>query len=229
MMSSPVPVRRKNKANASQNIKVFVRCRPMNAQEKAGKSHNIVTVQNSREVVVKERPTDKFAKTFTFDHVFGQDSKQIDVYKAVAKNSVEEVLNGFNCTIFAYGQTGTGKTFTMEGERALDSTTWEEDPLAGIIPRCVNHLFDELRMQKVEFTMRVSFLELYNEELFDLLSAHDDFSKLRLYEDSTKKGSCIIQGLEEVLVRSKTDVYSILEKGIHSTTNGSHSYECPLQ
>ncbi|XP_063849661.1 kinesin-like protein KIF11 isoform X2 [Scylla paramamosain] len=185
----------------------------MNAQEKAGKSHNIVTVQNSREVVVKERPTDKFAKTFTFDHVFGQDSKQIDVYKAVAKNSVEEVLNGFNCTIFAYGQTGTGKTFTMEGERALDSTTWEEDPLAGIIPRCVNHLFDELRMQKVEFTMRVSFLELYNEELFDLLSAHDDFSKLRLYEDSTKKGSCIIQGLEEVLVRSKTDVYSILEKG----------------
>ncbi|XP_045137999.1 kinesin-like protein KIF11 [Portunus trituberculatus] len=213
MMSSPVPVRRRNKANASQNIKVFVRCRPMNTQERAGKSHNIVTVQNSREVVVKERPTDKFAKTFTFDHVFGQDSKQIDVYKAVAKNSVEEVLNGFNCTIFAYGQTGTGKTFTMEGERVPDATTWEEDPLAGIIPRCVNHLFDELRMQKVEFTMRVSFLELYNEELFDLLSAHDDFSKLRLYEDSSKKGSCIIQGLEEVLVRSKSDVYSILEKG----------------
>lgn len=54
-----------------------------------------------------------------------------------------------------------------------------QDPLLGIIPRCVNHLFDELRIQKVEFTMRVSFLELYNEELFDLLSAHDDMSKLR--------------------------------------------------
>ena len=54
-----------------------------------------------------------------------------------------------------------------------------QDPLAGIIPRCVNHLFDELRIQKVEFTMKVSFLELYNEEIFDLLSAHDDMSKLR--------------------------------------------------
>ncbi|XP_050689036.1 kinesin-like protein KIF11-B [Eriocheir sinensis] len=212
-MMSPVPVRRKPKGNSSQNIKVFVRVRPMNALERASKSYNIVGCQGGREVVVKERPTDKFAKTFTFDHVFGPDSKQIDVYKAVAKNSVEEVLSGFNCTIFAYGQTGTGKTFTMEGERVPDSTTWEEDPLAGIIPRCVNHLFDELRMQKVEFTMRVSFLELYNEELFDLLSAHDDMSKLRLYEDSSKKGSCIIHGLEEVLVRSKSDVYSIMEKG----------------
>ncbi|KAG0726958.1 Kinesin-like protein Klp61F [Chionoecetes opilio] len=151
----------------------------MNSQEKASKSHSVVTVSGPREVVLKERPLDKFSKTFTFDHVFGPDSKQIDVYKAVAKNSVEEVLNGFNCTIFAYGQTGTGKTFTMEGERASNTTSWEEDPMAGIIPRCVNHLFDELRMQKVEFTMRVSFLELYNEELFDLLSAHDDMSKLR--------------------------------------------------
>ncbi|KAG0716666.1 Kinesin-like protein KIF11 [Chionoecetes opilio] len=151
--------------------------RPMNSQEKASKSHSVVTVSGPREVVIKERPLDKFAKTFSFDHVFGPDSKQVDVYKAVAKNSVEE------------------------------------DPMAGIIPRCVNHLFDELRMQKVEFTMRVSFLELYNEELFDLLSAHDDMSKLRLYEDAAKKGSCIIQGLEEVLVRSKTDVYAIMQKG----------------
>ncbi|KAA0195429.1 hypothetical protein HAZT_HAZT002146 [Hyalella azteca] len=77
-----------------------------------------------------------------------------------------------------------------------------QDPLAGVIPRCVNHLFDELRIQKLEFTMRVSFLELYNEELFDLL-----------YEDSSRKGSCIIQGLEEVLVRSKNDVYNVIEKG----------------
>lgn len=67
----------------------------------------------------------------------------------------------------------------MEGEHIPNSLSWEEGTLAGIIPNCVNHPFDELRMQKVEFTMRVSFLELYNEELFDLLSAHDDMSKLR--------------------------------------------------
>ncbi|XP_047479172.1 kinesin-like protein Klp61F [Penaeus chinensis] len=213
-MASPA-MQRKNprKGSSGQNIKVFVRCRPMNSMEKNSKSFSAVECQQNREIIVRERPLDKFTKTFTFDRVFGPESKQIDVYKAVAKNSVEEVLSGFNCTIFAYGQTGTGKTFTMEGEHTSELMSWDEDPLLGIIPRCVNHLFDELRIQKVEFTMRVSFLELYNEELFDLLSAHDDMSKLRLYEDSARKGSCIIQGLEEVLVRSKSDVYSVLEKG----------------
>ncbi|KAK3856219.1 hypothetical protein Pcinc_037442 [Petrolisthes cinctipes] len=210
-MASPALIRKMRKGNNSQNIKVYVRCRPMNGTE--SKTTSVVECRNNKELVLRDRPLDKSTKTFTFDRVFGQDSKQIDVYRAVAKNSVNEVLNGFNCTIFAYGQTGTGKTFTMEGERTPDNTSWEEDPLAGIIPRCVTHLFDELRVQNLEFSMRVSFLELYNEELFDLLSAHDDLSKLRLYEDASRKGSCIIQGLEEVLVRSKSDVYSILEKG----------------
>ncbi|XP_068249669.1 kinesin-like protein KIF11 [Palaemon carinicauda] len=209
-MASPTTVRKNGRKG--QNIKVFVRCRPLNSIEKNSKAHTCVDC-TSREITVKERPLDKYTKTFSFDRVFGPDSKQIDVYKAVAKTSVEEVLNGFNCTIFAYGQTGTGKTFTMEGERTPDNTSWDEDPLAGIIPRCVNHLFDELRLQKLEFTMRVSFLELYNEELFDLLSPQDDLSKLRMYEDATRKGSCIIQGLEEVLVRSKANVYEVLEKG----------------
>ncbi|XP_045585381.2 kinesin-like protein KIF11 [Procambarus clarkii] len=213
-MSSPsLPRKNGRKVGSGQNIRVFVRVRPMNSTEKNSKSFGIVECQNSKEVIIRERVADKFAKTFTFDRVFGPESKQVDVYKSVAKNCVEEVLSGFNCTIFAYGQTGTGKTFTMEGERTPDNVSWDEDPLAGIIPRCVTHLFDELRMQKLEFTMRVSFLELYNEELFDLLSAHDDMSKLRLYEDASRKGSCIIQGLEEVLVRSKSDVYSVLEKG----------------
>lgn len=213
MASPALPRKNVRKGNSGQNIRVFVRCRPMNASERSSKSSSLVDCQNNKEIVIRERPTDKFAKTFTFDRVFGPESKQIDVYKSVAKNCVEEVLCGFNCTIFAYGQTGTGKTFTMEGEHTPDNTSWDEDPMAGIIPRCVNHLFDELRMQKLEFTMRVSFLELYNEELFDLLSAHDDMSKLRMYEDATRKGSCIIQGLEEVLVRNKSDVYNVMEKG----------------
>ncbi|KAF2352751.1 Kinesin-associated microtubule-binding domain [Trinorchestia longiramus] len=213
-MVSPVPPRKNTRKQCSgQNIKVFVRCRPMNSQEKVARAQNLVECQAGRNVIVRERPQDKFTKTFSFDRVFGADSKQLDVYKCVAKPLVDEVLDGFNCTIFAYGQTGTGKTFTMEGERTQNCTSWQDDPLAGIIPRCVNHLFDELRIQKLEFTMRVSFLELYNEELFDLLSAQDDLSKLRLYEDSSRKGSCIIQGLEEVLVRSKNDVYSVIEKG----------------
>ena len=104
----------------------------------------------------------------------------------------------------------------MEGGDGRDdpSITWENDPTAGIIPRALAQLFDELRLQQdAEFTVRVSFLELYNEEIFDLLSATDDTTRLKLFEDSAKKGSVIVQGLEEAMVKNKAEVYKILEKG----------------
>ena len=91
---------------------------------------------------------------------------------------------------------------------------WDNDPNAGIIPRALSDLFDGLRMiDAVEYSIRVSFLELYNEEIFDLLSGADDQSKLRLYEDGQKRGSVIIQGLEDVQVHDKREVFKILEKG----------------
>lgn len=82
----------------------------------------------------------------------------------------------------------------------------------GIVPRALNHLFDELRMMEVEYAMRVSYLELYNEELCDLLST-DDTSKIRIFDDASKKGSVIVHGLEEIPVRNKDDVYKLLAKG----------------
>ena len=99
--------------------------------------------------------------------------------------------------------------------------------MAGIIPRTLSHLFDELRIQEVECTVRVSFIEIYNEDIYDLLSATDDTTKLRydlinliqpfsfyyifpifndrLFDDTTKKGSVIIQGMEEVTVHNKNE------------------------
>ncbi|UYV78321.1 KIF11 [Cordylochernes scorpioides] len=87
-----------------------------------------------------------------------------------------------------------------------------QDPLAGIIPRTLHHLFEVLDQPDIEFAVRVSFLELYNEELFDLLNVTDNY-KLRIFEDSNHKGSVVIQGLEEISVNSKEEVYSILERG----------------
>lgn len=139
---------------------------------------------------------------------------QLDVYNAVASPLLDEVLAGYNCTVFAYGQTGTGKTFTMEGLSNDPAIHWQSDTTAGLIPRALSHLFDELRMMgSQEYSVRVSFLELYNEELFDLLSPTEDASKIRIFEDASKKGAVIIHGLEEVIVHNKTEVYKILEKG----------------
>ena len=83
-------------------------------------------------------------------------------------------------------------------------------PMAGVIPRTLYSLFDTLDKDVNEYSVRVSFVELYNEELKDLLSPDDDFRKLRVYDDLARKGSVVIQGLEEFQVKNVSDVISIL-------------------
>ena len=112
----------------------------------------------------KSEPTDP-AKTFTFDTVFAPDSTQMDVYNRVARPIVENVLEGYNGTIFAYGQTGTGKTFTMEGDRSRPE-------MKGIIPNSFAHIFGHIAKaeEDIKFLVRVSYLEIYNEKVRDLLA-----------------------------------------------------------
>ncbi|XP_055629414.1 kinesin-like protein Klp61F [Toxorhynchites rutilus septentrionalis] len=198
----------------NQNVQVYLRVRPTNTREKLIRSQQIVEVISHHELLLKPIFLDsRNSKKFTFDRAFDVYSKQPEVYHAVVAPYIEEVLSGFNCTVFAYGQTGTGKTYTMVGEEQPElSAGWEDDTKTGIIPRAVNHLFDELRMTELEFSMRISYLELYNEELCDLLST-DDTVKIRIYDDVNKKGSVIVQGLEEIPVHSKDDVYKLLGKG----------------
>lgn len=195
-----------------QNIQVFVRCRPLKPEEK----RSVVDVlPDRREIKVAERnsSTSYDTKNFYFDQVFEPNTCQLLVYKTVVSPLIEQVLQGFNCTVFAYGQTGTGKTYTMEGERSEEDLSWEDDPHSGIIPRAISQLFDALKGNDSEFTMRVSFLELYNEDTYDLLSSLDDTSKLKVFDDAKKRGSVIVGGLEEVGVKSKAEIYDILRRG----------------
>lgn len=194
---------------------------PLNDRERKQNSSCVIECnEKKREVTAFDRsalvPNNK---TFTFDRVFGMNSKQVDVYNQVVRPVVREVIEGYNCTIFAYGQTGTGKTFTMEGERSAssgsdDSCAWEDDPMVGLIPRAVAQLFSTLKaMSNCEYSVKVSFIELYNEELSDLLGDVNVEKSLRIYEDPNRKGSVTIPGLEEVLVKSKSEVYAVLQRG----------------
>ncbi|XP_072546698.1 kinesin-like protein KIF11 [Salminus brasiliensis] len=206
------------KDEKGRNIQVVVRCRPFNAVERKSSSHGVVECdQGRKEVVVRTGGVnDKTSrKTYTFDMVFGQSAKQIDVYRSVVCPILDEVIMGYNCTVFAYGQTGTGKTFTMEGERSPNEEfTWEEDPLAGIIPRTLHQIFEKLASNGTEFSVKVSLLEIYNEELFDLLSPSPDVTeRLQLFDDPRNKRGVIVKGLEEVTVHNKNEVYQILERG----------------
>src|SRR3954447_1046019 len=105
------------------------------------------------------------------------------------------MLAGYNCTIFAYGQTGTGKTYTMSGD--LTNTMGLLSDAAGIIPRVLNALFNRLEMEETESVVKCSFIELYNEELRDLISA-DDSTKLKIFDDNSRRGhaATVVQGME---------------------------------
>ncbi|KAM9380089.1 kinesin-like protein KIF11 [Phaethornis superciliosus] len=214
------------KEEKGKNIQVVVRCRPFNTSERKASSYAVVDCDQARkEVSVRTGGvTDKTSrKTYTFDMVFGAQAKQIDVYRSVVCPILDEVIMGYNCTVFAYGQTGTGKTFTMEGERSPNEAyTWEEDPLAGIIPRTLHQIFEKLTENGTEFSVKVSLLEIYNEELFDLLNPTPDVGeRLQMFDDPRNKRGVIIKGLEEVTVHNKNEVYQILERGAAKRTTAA--------
>ncbi|XP_015784568.1 kinesin-like protein KLP2 [Tetranychus urticae] len=186
----------------SQNIKVYIRCRPL--KESETRNDQLTVKKEKKEVILKD-------KTFLFDNVFGEDSSQIEIYRAVLSPLIDQVLDGFNCTVFAYGQTGTGKTFTMEGEHTPNCCDWQSDPLAGLVPRSFCQLFECLDGR--DCTIKVSFLELYNEELYDLLAPSDEITKLKMFDDINKKGSVIVCNLEETVITTKDQVYKLLQKG----------------
>ncbi|KAI9989268.1 hypothetical protein PInf_019429 [Phytophthora infestans] len=183
------------------NVQVAVRCRPLNSREKAaGRGAVLQCKPNSNELAVVKR------KTYTFDRVFGQYSTQKDVFTSVVRPAVDEALAGYNCTVFAYGQTGTGKTYTMQGDLSPGSES------AGIIPRSVHCIFDALEARGEEFSVRVSFLQLYNEELKDLLDPDTD-KKLRLMED-VKRGGIYCMNLLEITATTAKHVYELVNTGV---------------
>ncbi|ORZ00902.1 kinesin related protein 2, partial [Syncephalastrum racemosum] len=128
----------------------------------------------------------------------------------VAQPILDQVLMGYNCTIFAYGQTGTGKTYTMEGE--LAEHNGKPTNRAGIIPRAIHALFESLDADQSEYSVKVSLCELYNEELRDLLSQSDDQRTLRIFEDPSGSG-VIVQGIEETIISSAAEAIRVMENG----------------
>ena len=146
---------------------------------------------------------------FTFDEVFDIDSSQKDVYAISAKPAVNSVLEGYNSTIFAYGQTGTGKTFTMEG-----FTYNQFDESRGIIPRTIEDIFAYIESNSnkdTKFIIRAAYLQIYNEMISDLLKPNNPNRNLNIRED--KKKGLYVEHLSEWAVRVPSDIYSLLEKG----------------
>ncbi|KAF9904746.1 kinesin motor protein cin8 [Linnemannia zychae] len=197
-------------ANKELNIQVVVRIRNRSEREVRENSPVVVQAQN-KEITVPSTLGDRApSKSYSFDRVFMYSDQQ-SIYNEVVTPILEEVLLGYNCTIFAYGQTGTGKTYTMEGD--LRDKFGDSSRDAGIIPRTLYRLFDALKTQN-EFTVRVSFLELYNEDIKDLLAPDDiaDKKAVKIF-DSVKKQGPLVQGLEEIAVFDAQQGIEVLRRG----------------
>ena len=191
------------KSGKSECVKVAIRVRPMNKHEKEQKSKLCVevdTVNNTVSVISEKNE----AKTFPFDYVYPMDTTQREVYDQVAFPIVDSIFQGYNGTVFAYGQTGCGKTYTMMGIVT--------DPnLKGIIPNAFSHIFGFIKTEgeSKRFLVRCSFVEIYNEEVRDLLG--DSKKKLDIREDP-KKGT-FVKDLTYVNIKDSKDTENCLNKG----------------
>ncbi|XP_075376700.1 kinesin-like protein KIF17 isoform X2 [Mycteria americana] len=190
----------------SEAVKVIVRCRPMNEREKALGCKAVVSMESARGQCFLQNPTaaGEPPKQFTFDGAYYQEHNTEQIYNEIAYPLVEGVTEGYNGTIFAYGQTGSGKSFTMQG--IVDPSTQK-----GIIPRAFEHIFESVQCaENAKFLVRASYLEIYNEDIRDLLGA-DTKQKLELKEHPEK--GVYVKGLSLHTVHSVVQCERIMETG----------------
>uniref|UniRef100_A0A3P8YEK4 Kinesin motor domain-containing protein n=1 Tax=Esox lucius TaxID=8010 RepID=A0A3P8YEK4_ESOLU len=184
-------------AAAECGVKVMCRFRPLNESEITRGDKYIPKFKDDDTVVITGKP-------YVFDRVLPPNTAQEQVYDACAKQIVKDVLGGYNGTIFAYGQTSSGKTHTMEGKL--------HDPqLMGIIPRIAHDIFDHIYSmdENLEFHIKVSYFEIYLDKIRDLL----DVSKTNLAVHEDKNRVPYVKGCTERFVSSPEEVMDVIDEG----------------
>uniref|UniRef100_A0A8C7KKJ0 Kinesin family member 4 n=1 Tax=Oncorhynchus kisutch TaxID=8019 RepID=A0A8C7KKJ0_ONCKI len=196
-------------------VRVALRCRPLVAKEiNEGCQTCLTFVPGEPQVVVGTE------KAFTYDFVFDPTTEQEEVFNSAVSPLLCGLFKGYHATVLAYGQTGSGKTFSMGGTY---TSAQENEPTVGVIPRVVRMIFQEREKHAdCEISLTVSYLEIYNEEILDLLcpsASKDKPSTINIREDP-KEGIKIV-GLTERQVMSAHEMVGCLELGNSARTVGS--------
>ncbi|KAL5562494.1 hypothetical protein UlMin_032241 [Ulmus minor] len=193
------------------NVQVLIRVRPLNSMERSANGYNRCLKQESSQTITWiGHPETRF----TFDHVACETIDQDMLFRMAGLPMVENCLSGYNSCMFAYGQTGSGKTYTMLGE--IESLEVKPSPHRGMTPRIFEFLFariqaeEEIRRdEKLQYNCKCSFLEIYNEQITDLL---DPSSTNLLLREDVKKG-VYVENLSEFEVRSVSDILRLITQG----------------
>ncbi|XP_039622470.1 kinesin family member 4 isoform X2 [Polypterus senegalus] len=193
-------------------VRVALRCRPLVPKEiDEGCLSCLTFVPGEPQVIVGNN------KPFTYDYVYDPMTEQEEVFNTSVVPLLTGLFKGYNATVLAYGQTGSGKTFSMGGTY---TSAQENEPSVGVIPRVIKRLFQEKsKRQDCETTFSVSYLEIYNEEILDLLCTAKDKPSINIREDP-KEGIKIV-GLTEKDVCSAPEMVGCLEQGNAARTVAS--------
>ena len=198
----------------SGNIIVVCRFRPYSENEIESANEPLYTLSQDHKTVTMISEFDYNEPLFfTFDYIFESDSTQLDIYQATGAPIVDAVMQGFNTTIFAYGQTSSGKTYTMTGPDVDDNYQM------GLIPRMILSIFEEISNSDpyIEYTIKVSYCEIYLEKIRDLLDINK--TNLKIHEDRTR--GVYIGELTEKYVSESEEVLSLMKLGLENRVIGS--------
>lgn len=199
---------------SDQSVWVCLRVRPRNQKEMELEPEIAVTFPSKTSVKVISTE-----QTFEFDRVFPLDIKQVEVFEFGAKRIIHDVMDGYNGTVFAYGQTSSGKTYTMEG-------IIDDPELQGIMPRMVWTVFDGIYNadEQIEFLVKVSLVEIYQERVRDLLDPSKD--NLKIHEDKAR--GVFLGDITESYVQSEQEIFDAIRLGnvnrtVAATEMNAHS------
>ena len=205
----------------SANVKVYCRIRPENEKETESGMKICITPSSDNSVKIltesvgvdtgkdsSKNKSENF-QTFTFDGIFPPETEQEKIFNIVAKPLINSALEGINGTIFCYGQTASGKTYTMEGIH--------NDPkLMGVIPRMMQYIFIliEKATSEIEYSVKCQYYQIYNEKIQDLLDIRK--KDLAIREDKNK--GIWVEDCTEIYVSSEEEMYAVFKEGSNNRT-----------
>ncbi|KAL0252122.1 hypothetical protein GEMRC1_001334 [Eukaryota sp. GEM-RC1] len=201
----------------SENIEVYARVRPY--PQSPDRKFVLRPEDNTLEFHVPRESTGGLVNNsrenwnFTFTKIFGEQTQQDEIFEVIGRKMINSVIDGYNSTTFAYGQTSSGKTYTLTGPPDV-SGDYES---RGLIPRSLSTLFEEIEKKQRTYTISISYLELYNERAYDLLNPDrqsdrlEDLSKVNIREDDN--GRIVVPDLTRRVVNNLEDALDVLWEG----------------
>ena len=201
----------------SENIKVCLRIRPMSLQEKSRNDTSCIEPVSNDQLILSHK---NLRRSYTFNIVFAQESSQEDIFfNCSIDKLIDSALDGYSVTIFAYGQTGSGKTYTIMGrDDTINEKILSNNKFSGIMPKSIKYIWSTVGNRQQKYYIKVSFLEIYNEQINDLLNPTNTNLQIRW----DQKQGFFVEGLLVIECKKPQDIVEIILQGTKNRKKGSH-------